>query len=765
MLVVFACDVLPHLKIETDILALLPDNGIDVAGNAAINRFSQALAGRMVLLVGSSGLPAARLAAQSYAAVLRESGAFAHVSLEQDAFGQEALQLYASHRAYLLSRRQMQLLESGQQDSMRDAALRAAFTPSGLMRMVSFGNDPLGLANDYFLQQIPATGAAQLDGKYLVIPGAKRSYVVINAVLAGSPFATGVQEAAEMALQRAAQAAGQAIAPQTVDIVMSGAMPHAAAARRRATAEMSTFGTIETVLVAALLISVFGALRPLGLGALTTALAFVAGLCATHYAFGTVHVLTLVFGSSLIGGVIDYSIHFFADRFRGQADWTPAHAVEHVGGAVLLGLVTTLLAYVVLLLVPFPGLRQIALFCIAGLVMGCITVLAAYPVLHGVPVRRASWGPRIGAWLVQRFQEWQWSRSRITLAVLLPALALCGLTRTELQDDVRALQSSPPALIAAEKRVMELMSTGTESRFILVQADGLQPLLESATQLTARLDTLKSRGQLASYIAVSSVVPALREQQLAHSLLQARVLGADGTLSQVLRRLGYAEGDTEARVRAWSTGTVPLEMDQWLASPASASLRDLWLGNINGRYATVVLLAGIRDLPALRAALVGAPGARLVDRVQSVSDVLRSYRQEMSWLLCCVYLLAVLLLGVRHGWREALLLVFPSALASAVTLGLFGWLGIPVNLFTLLALWLVLGLGVDYGIFLRHGRSSASTAVLSVTLSATTTLLAFGMLAFSATPFIRSIGLTLLLAICLSWFFAMLVCLTGRRHD
>ena len=132
----------------------------------------------------------------------------------------------------------------------------------------------------------------------------------------------------------------------------------------------------------------------------------------------------------------------------------------------------------------------------------------------------------------------------------------------------------------------------------------------------------------------------------------------------------------------------------------------------------------------------------------------------MFWLLCVVYVIAMFLLSVKYGLREAPLLLLPSALASGVTLGLFGWWGVPVNLFTLLALWLVLGLGVDYGIFLRHGRTAMPTAVLSVSLSATTTLLAFGMLAFSVTPFIRSIGLTLLCAISLSWLFAMLSCLT-----
>jgi predicted exporter len=175
------------------------------------------------------------------------------------------------------------------------------------------------------------------------------------------------------------------------------------------------------------------------------------------------------------------------------------------------------------------------------------------------------------------------------------------------------------------------------------------------------------------------------------------------------------------------------------------------------------MLAGVKDVAALREIAATMPGVQLIDRVNAVSEVLRSYRQAMSLLLCVVYIAAWIMLGFKYGWKESPMLLLPSALASAVTIGLFGWFGIPVNLFTLLALWLVLGLGVDYGIFLRHGHTAMPTAVLSVTLSASTTLLAFGLLAFSATPFIRSIGMTLLFSITLSWLFAMLSCLTIRR--
>ncbi len=778
MLVAFGWRVLPALKIETDILALLPDEQGDVATSHAVNQFSQALSGKLLLLIGAPDAEQATRAAQAFAEPLRASGAFTQISLEQDGMSQSLLALYQPHRSYLLSQRHLAMLASDGQSRLQNEALRAAFTPTGLMRAVSFADDPLGLANDYFMQQLPVTGAAQLAGKYLLVtdttallPEQPHSFVLLTLELKGSPFATDVQEAATSALSAARRAAQQAITPARFDVVMSGAMPHAAAARERATSELSTFGALETLLVMALLIAVFSALRPLALGALTMGLSFVAGLCATHVVFGTVHVLALVFGSSLIGGVIDYSIHFFADRFRGDPDWSPAVAVEHVGGAILLGLCTTLLGYVVLLLVPFPGLRQIALFCVAGLATGCFTVLCAYPVLYRLPKRSLPWGPQLGQWLARSFMAWRWSRARSALLVTLLFASLVGVLFINLQDDVRALQSSPAELVAAEQRTAALLQTGIESRYYLVQGDSEQAVLETEVQLSARLDALQAEDVLKAYTAVSKSLPPLSQQQQAHALLQREVLQPAGALPALLQQLGYAETDVQSRTQAFAAGSSPLSVAQWLASDASLPYRDLWLGQLGAadatgqrHFASIVTLAGIKDVSALRTVAAAVPNVRLIDRVQAVSDVLRSYRQAMSWLLCAVYVIAMLLLRFQYGWREAPLLLLPSALASGVTLGLFGWFGIPVNLFTLLALWLVLGLGVDYGIFLRHGRTAMPTAALSVTLSATTTLLAFGMLAFSATPFIRSIGLTLLLAISLSWLFAMLSCLTLQKR-
>ena len=88
----------------------------------------------------------------------------------------------------------------------------------------------------------------------------------------------------------------------------------------------------------------------------------------------------------------------------------------------------------------------------------------------------------------------------------------------------------------------------------------------------------------------------------------------------------------------------------------------------------------------------------------------------------------------------------PTALASIVTLALLGSVGAGLQLFHVLALMLLLGIGVDYGIFLQeHSGGQDAVAWLSVALSAMNTLLSFGLLSLSKTPALQAFGLTMLI--------------------
>jgi len=63
---------------------------------------------------------------------------------------------------------------------------------------------------------------------------------------------------------------------------------------------------------------------------------------------------------------------------------------------------------------------------------------------------------------------------------------------------------------------------------------------------------------------------------------------------------------------------------------------------------------------------------------------------------------------------------------------------------------LLLGMGVDYGIFLlEHQGEDQGHAWLAVLLGAISTGLSFGLLALSATPALHAFGLTLLIGLTL----------------
>jgi predicted exporter len=99
--------------------------------------------------------------------------------------------------------------------------------------------------------------------------------------------------------------------------------------------------------------------------------------------------------------------------------------------------------------------------------------------------------------------------------------------------------------------------------------------------------------------------------------------------------------------------------------------------------------------------------------------------------------------------------------ASVVAVAAQGWLGEPFQLAHILALLLLLGMGVDYGIFLLEHEGDGA-AWLAVVLGAASTWLAFGLLALSSTPALHAFGLTLMIGIAFVW--AASPCLRRQRE-
>ncbi|MGQ0586895.1 MAG: MMPL family transporter [Gammaproteobacteria bacterium] len=749
--VALALHVRQGLKVETDLLALLPAAEHDPAIELALKEVSTSLGSRVVFLVGAREFGDSRAAATEFAKALRESGAFGEVLLEIAEAGLTSHAVYGAYLPALASERHLQMLRAGEVRRLRQEAVRQLYAPLPLPLPLPAAEDPLGLANAFLLQRLPPIGNALPRDGVLALGGGDWQYVLVSAQLRGSSFAGAVQDRALAAIAQAESGARSAVAPRELRVLRAGLLFHSSAGRRQSQKEIELISIVSLVGVVTLVLLTFGSPRPLLLTMASLVVGTACGLTACLYLFGSLHLLTFVFGSTLIGVAVDYSNYFLHDAFDEPAGWTGARALRNTLRGILLGLGTSVLGYLALSLAPFPGLRQMAVFSAAGLLGAAGCVLCLHPVLARPP--RNAQPPILRRVLSLYFALAGLRRTR-WLGVAALVLVAAGALRLTAQDDIRLLQSSPAHLVAEEGELRALIGNPPDSRFFLVRGATPQEVLEAEEGLRPQLDAAVAQGAVASYLAISRALPSLKAQREARQLLARDVYGGSGALARMMGELGFDAAAIERRQRAFrevpADGLAP---EHWLDSPAATPYRALWLALPQG-HASLVMLSGVRDVAALRA--VQAPGAVLVDKVAEVSDVLGRYRGAAMRLLVLAYAGAALLLAWRYGARRSLPLIAGMIGAAVVTLGVFGWAGLPVNLFSVLALLLVLGIGIDYVIFLQEGFGAGHGPLLAVMLSAVTTLLSFGLLAFSGTPFMHSIGLTLLLGIGLSFIFALL---------
>ncbi|MGS0728419.1 MMPL family transporter, partial [Shewanella sp. 0m-11] len=181
------------------------------------------------------------------------------------------------------------------------------------------------------------------------------------------------------------------------------------------------------------------------------------------------------------------------------------------------------------------------------------------------------------------------------------------------------------------------------------------------------------------------------------------------------------------------------------------SFKPLWLSPTNHLdetgYGAIVLLGGIKQLDTFAALFNELHHVQLIDKVGDISTVMGHYRQLTLMLLLIALIAAGIIFTFRFGRKLAAVVVAVPALSALLTLACLGMLQNPLSLFHALALILVFGIGVDYSLFFAESKQQTRGVMMAVLMSAVSTLLAFGLLAFSQTPAINAFGLTLLLGI------------------
>jgi predicted exporter len=724
-------------RIDTDVLALLPINERAPDVVQATQQLAEQIQRQVVVLLGTDQWAQTQAAAQTFRATLRQHRD-AHLQEEamaKDVSLQSALGFYQPWHMALLTPAQRAELRAASDETLVQRALQDLYQPATQARLTDWVNDPLGLWTQWWSARAAQSQARPRDAELWVAAQGKQ-WVVLQFTLEGSAFSLSGEPVIGSAMDDAlAQVRRQAPDAQ---MIMAGVPLHAEAAAVQANGEINVIGWGSLAGVLLLAWIAFRSLRPVLLVGLSLLIGCAVALSVTDLVFGKVHLLTLVFGASLVGVAEDYGIHYFASR-QGAPGRAPHALMRGLLPALWLALGTSAIAYVALGMAAFPGLRQMALFSVVGLAAAMLTVICWFPWLDRGQVA----GNAAARWIGKTLWWWPRWRSALPWSLALCALALLWITQghlLHLRDDVRQLQNSPPQLVQQQIQVSQMLGLPSPAQFYLVKAASPEALLQQEEALKERLDALVAQQEIAGYSAVSDWVPSQQMQQRNAQLVQH-------ANQAVLAGVNAQLGESFEAERAGSPQE-PLTVQAWLAQPISAAARPLWLGEHEGAYRSMVMLRGVRGqaaLPALEAAAQGLAAVTWVDKPAEISELLQRYRISMTELLVVGHLLVLAALCLRFGrsgWRAWL----PTVLASLAVVITMALMGEPWQLFNVLALMLLLGVGIDYGIYLQEHEDDPQ-AWLAVIIGAGSTWLSFGLLGLSQTPALRAFGVTLMLGL------------------
>lgn len=718
--------------LQTDILALAGSSDDSPAATAAQHKLSGQLQSSVLwMLVGPENAGASLAGATETLA--RKLAADAAITDLEYRWAQSAR--FEREWALLFPLRQ-QLLAAGDRDMLAEEPqqlvqrqLAALYGPEGAG--LDLQRDPFATFRHYF-----AAGPeldSQVYGEIPVQRAGERAFTLLESTAAPVQLGGKVRTPL-LQLRQTLQAWA---AERGMTLLAVGAPLHTEFAAAGAQREIRLIGGLSIAAICVLSLLVFRSMRPLLLSVFAIGCGIASGTAAVIVLLGQMHILAFVFGTTVTGLAIDYAFHFICNRMRPA----PARDRDVLPGLVL-GLVSSCLAFFALALTPFPLLQQMGVFVGVGLIGAWLTVLLLFPALLKLrrrPLAIVEYLPRINP------------SYYVAVLGLLLLLGAATLPKMQFGDDLQLFYQPPEFLAADETQFNNLLPSRPESSYFLVHGDDWRQLLQREWQLALQLRSLRDSGTLQDFQALSVRFPPEPVQRADWKLM--RDFYGSAPVRGFYTQLGYSEEEAQAMVATLRQPFRELTLEDWFAV-AGRQYKDLWLGCDANGCASMVRIYGLDGALSLPREIAGVT---LIDPPRAIAAVMSQQRDLLLKLLPLVLLVVFAVIALRTGVRRALSIVGLPLTAVVATLAAVVLSGAAINLFHVAALLLVFGIGVDYAVFSQLSRpGERSHTLLAIAMAGLTTLLGFGLLALSATPAIADFGLALAVGTLLTLMLATL---------
>lgn len=745
--------------ISTDLAELLPQHSTSQVQKIAEQRVTQALNNELLIVVSHKNHPEKALAfAQDLQQKWQKSGVFSQVEGERIPDLEQLQQfLYQQQLASIPEERWNRYVSTIK--SHLQAQLKAFFSPFSAKGIVAPEKDWLGLLNQ--VQQVALDNQAihwDMDTHWLFISTPEQKWWVMNASLSSSSSVVNAPTSL-LSLVQQAEAQGR---QQGVTVLVAGGALFAAENRQQGENEAKVMSAVGLSLTLCMLILLFRTWRLVTL-LLPLIVGILMGGAVTWWWFGQIHLFVIVIGTSLVGILLDFPLHWLASSLT-QSPWDKERMLAVSARVFMLSLVITVLGYIALAFAPLPILQQTAVFSTLALLFAFFTSLL------WVPIGFYQWQARYSKKLKRLCQVLLVIADKLRvifyhkIVVLCSVLALClGLWKVNTQDDIRQWVSLSPKWLAQAQQVTALTQTHPSSQYFLLMASSDDELLQKGQQLQQQLQDLKEKRVLENYMILNQwVVPQSQQRERQQVLKQ---LVQDNTLWQELLEAGI---DPMA-IKIYQQGLLqlsPRTITESIQHALGRIWQPLYLGQVDEHHvAAIVRLFGIKDVTALAQLEDTAQQRYFVDQRGDLNQLFTHTRDIAILLKIASYVVAFVICFYFVGAKKASLFLGVPLLASLITISLFALLGWTLSLFAIFGLLLVTAIGTDYAIYMATESLTSQEKIAGVLLAMMTTMISFGVLGFSQTPAIAMFGRSVAIGVVFCFILALVLVLKRGKED
>ncbi len=752
------------IGVDSDLFNLVPKSFSMESIKKADEKMLSATSQNVFVLVSSQNFDDAKKAAEEIFSQLEGSSNFDTISLYNDVSSvSEITDFLYKYRWNLIDGKTAEAILNESKGGAEDFAMNAlsqAYSGFTILPLDNLDTDPF-LLTEYNLQnyltalQNAGTAMSVKDG-VLASKFEDKWYIMIRGILSKKGSKLASKDNAITEIYRVCDNyENNSSEKGKVSFVYSGTPFHSHESSNAASKEISIIATLSMLVVIILLIFIFRSTKPLIFSVASILISIGTAVITTLAVFHKMHVITLVFGTSLIGSCIDYSLHFFT-HWAGNPELKSGTEIRnHIFSGLIMAILSTGICFSILLFAPFSILKQMSLFCLAGLISSFLTTVAIYPYIS-LPEKRGNVRFTFGFSKVIAKLEKKWVGRTVIIFLFIFAIVSIGICHknVKIKNNVLTLYDMKGKLLNDEITASQVIQY-TPGGWYIVQGHTENQALLNEEKLRHSFEEIT--GGEVGYVSTSSFVPSIEAQNKSRLAVKSLLdmaemqfvsLGYDEEEAVLLSAKLKADFEaSEGEYISFKKGNVP--------EIITSAISSAWLGKVEDDYYTVLLPTRVTDYSIYRSLGENNEGIFFISKSQDISVDLDKLTVMVLKFFVVAYLLMFVMLKFFYTWKQSFKIISVPLLIILVVLAFFAIFKIDMEFFSVTGLILVFGLGLDYIIYMMENEKNAALKTeeektlepFATMVSFLTTIISFGALALSSFKPVHLIGLSIFIGL------------------